>query len=83
MKMWITNPGTGKEDTMLTLAVYSLAIILLKFLGSEMQFGPVTFGNLDGAVVAAILTPTLGAYVARRHSDNVSGASEEKNEDNK
>lgn len=71
MKFWITNPGTGDEDTMLTLAVYSLAVILLKFLGSEMTFGPVTFGNLDGAVVAAILTPTLGAYVARRYTDTV------------
>lgn len=70
MKFWITNPGTGDEDTMLTLAVYSLAIILIKFLGSEMTFGPVTFGNLDGAVVASILTPTLGAYVARRYTDN-------------
>lgn len=67
--MWLTNPGTGKTDTMLTLGVYSLAIVLLKFLGSEMSFGPVTFGNLDGAVVAAILTPTLGAYVARRYTD--------------
>jgi hypothetical protein len=71
MKFWIKNPGTGLDDTMLTLAVYSLGVILLKFLGSEMSFGPVTFGNLDGAVVAAILTPTLGAYCARRYTDTV------------
>lgn len=71
MNLWLKYPGTQKYDTMLTLAVYSLAAILLKFLGSEMSFGPVTFGNLDGAVVAAILTPTLGAYVARRYTDKV------------
>lgn len=71
MNFWQINPGTGKADTMLTLAMYSLGIILLKFLFSEMSFGPVTFGNLDGSVVAAILAPTLGAYVARRYTDSV------------
>ena len=65
---WITNTN-GKPDAMLTLGVISLGVILLKFFLSEMSFGTVIFGQLDGMVVASILTPTLGAYVARRHTD--------------
>ncbi len=70
MKLWLMNPGTGKEDTMLTLGVYAVVIVLVKFLFSEVSLGPVVLGQLDGGVVAAILTPTLGAYVARRYTDN-------------
>ena len=70
MNLWLTNPSTGKVDSMLTLGVYAVAIVLLKFLFSEVSLGPVIFGQLDGGVVAAILTPTLGAYVSRRYTDN-------------
>lgn len=79
MSFWLTNPGTGKVDTMLTLGVYTVGVVLFKFLVSEMSIGPLVFGQLDGAVVAALLTPTLGAYVARRYSDNqVKDSSNEK-----
>ena len=65
---WIKNTA-GKEDSMLTLGVISLAVVLVKFFLSEMSIGRVIFGQLDGMVVAAILTPTLGAYCARRYTD--------------
>lgn len=68
--MWIKN-SDGKEDSMLTLGCISLGVVLLKFFLSEMSFGPIVFGQLDGMVVAAILTPTIGAYVARRYTDAV------------
>lgn len=67
---WLKN-SKGNEDSMLTLGVVSLAVVLLKFFLSEMSFGPVVFGQLDGGVVAAILAPTLGAYVARRYTDTL------------
>lgn len=66
--MWMQN-SQGKEDSMLTLGVISLGVVLVKFFLSEMSFGSIIFGQLDGMVVAAILTPTLGAYVARRYTD--------------
>lgn len=69
---WMKN-SQGNEDAMLTLGVVSLGVILFKFLFSEMSFGSVAFGNLDGMVIASILTPTLGAYCARRYSDSVTG----------
>jgi hypothetical protein len=65
---WIKN-SAGNPDAMLTLGVVSLGVVLLKFFLSEMSFGTVVFGQLDGMVVASILTPTLGAYVARRFTD--------------
>jgi hypothetical protein len=80
--IWLTNPGTGKIDTMLTLGVYTTVIVLFKFLFSEMSFGPITFGQLDGGVVTALLAPTLGAYVARRYSDNMA-AKKDSNDNSK
>lgn len=65
---WIKN-SAGNEDAMLTLGVISLGVVLLKFFLSDMSFGPVTFGNLDGGVILAILGSTLGAYVSRRYTD--------------
>lgn len=65
---WMQN-SAGKPDAMLTLGVISLAVVLVKFFLSEMTIGPLVFGQLDGMVIASILTPTLGAYVARRYTD--------------
>ncbi len=76
---WMKN-SDQKPDAMLTLGVISLAVVLLKFFLSEMSFGRVIFGNLDGMVVAAILTPTLGAYVARRYTD--ANSTKQKDDDN-
>lgn len=67
MKVWVEHPRSKKPDAMLTLAVYSVAAVVLKFLFSDMTFGAVTFGDLDASVIAALLTPTLGAYAARKH----------------
>ncbi len=66
---WMKN-SNKKDDAMLTLGVVSLGVILLKFFLSDISVGPFVFGQLDGAVVAAILTPTLSAYCARRYTDS-------------
>lgn len=69
---WIKNTS-GKEDAMLTIAVIGFAIVVLKLLlagNSIMVSGNAyNFGALSAAEIAAILTPTLGAYVTRRHTD--------------
>jgi|HubBroStandDraft_5_1064220.scaffolds.fasta_scaffold203812_2 hypothetical protein len=65
---WVTNSG-GKPDAMLTLGIISLGVVLVKFFIADISIGPLVFGQLDGMVIAAILTPTLGAYVARRYTD--------------
>jgi len=65
---WITNTN-GKPDAILTLSVVTLGVVLFKFFVSEMSFGPIVFGQIDGGTIAALLTPTLGAYVARRYTD--------------
>lgn len=68
MKFWVEHPRSKQPDAMLTLAVYSVAATVIKFLFSDMTFGAVTFGDLDASVIAALLTPTLGAYAARKFS---------------
>lgn len=80
MNFWRKNPGTGKLDTMLTLALYSFVIVAFRFLFSNLSFGSVTIGQLDAGVVTAFLAPTLTAYVARRHSDNMTNKKEDKND---
>jgi hypothetical protein len=64
MSFWIKK--NGRADSMLTIAVYASAIVLLKFLISGIEFQGIKFESLDAGVVGAILTPTLGAYVARK-----------------
>lgn len=63
----------GKRDPILTLAIISVIVVLLKVLGSGVTFNfggaPVSFGTIDGGLVGAILTPTLGAAVAHRYTD--------------
>lgn len=68
--MWIKHPRSGKADTMLTLAVVSVLAVLGKFLLNGVAIGSVTLGTVDAGLVAAMLTPTLGAYVARKYSDS-------------
>lgn len=79
--MWIKHPRSGKPDTMLTIALSATAIALGKFLlhGVAFSYDKFTFnfGTLDAALVAAILTPTLGAYVARKFSDSPDKKKEE------
>jgi hypothetical protein len=67
---WMKN-SLGNPDSMLTFGAISLAVVLVKFFLSDMSFGSIKFGQLDGMVIASILTPTIGAYVARRYTDTV------------
>jgi len=58
----------GHRDAMLTMAVTSLAVILLKVITAGMVIGTVQCGAMpDASVIGALLVPTLGAYVARRN----------------
>ena len=70
--MWIKN-SEGKKDAMLTMAFMALVVVLLKALVGGIEFHiadkPVTLGSADASVITALLTPTLGAYVARKYTD--------------
>lgn len=73
MKMWIRNTD-GRKDAILTMAIVGFAFVLVKFVLSGVVFtlsdGKMfEFGTIDGGSIGAILTPTLGAYVARRYTD--------------
>lgn len=75
--IWFKNTS-GKHDSMLTFSVVGFAFVLLKVLaaGLTIHLGEgktIDFGSIDGATIAAILTPTLGAYVARRYTDRKYG----------
>lgn len=72
MGFWIKNTD-GKPDAILTLSIVGFVTILVKLLFSGLTLTfkgkEVGIGNIDGSSIAAILTPTLGAYVARRYTD--------------
>ena len=63
----------GKKDAMLTFAFTGFIVVLFKYLVSgvaaDIAGHSVNFGTVDASMMAALLTPTLGAYVARRYTD--------------
>ncbi len=70
---WFKN-SDGKKDAMLSFAVVGFGVVIVKVLlgGGSFQYGAghvFTFGAIDATVIAAILGPTLGSYVMRRHTD--------------
>lgn len=73
---WVRNTK-GRPDAMLTFAVVSFGVVLAKFIISGASISvsghDIHFGSVDAASIAALLTPTFGAYVARRHSDTKYG----------
>ena len=75
MDLWIKHPRTGEKDTMLTLGVVATVSALAKFLLNGVVAFGIQFGSVDSGLIAAILTPTLGAYVARKYTDKNSADS--------
>ena len=59
---------SGKRDAVLTMTFATVIVVLLKVLFSGVKVGNFAFGTMDAGLVAALLTPTLGAYVARRYT---------------
>lgn len=72
MSFWISNTD-GKKDAVLTMTFIGFLIIALKLLmaGCTIIYNgnSFTFGSIGAAEIGAVLTPTLGAYVARRYTD--------------
>jgi hypothetical protein len=72
MSIWLKNTR-GKRDATLTFALVAFVVVVVKFLlsGVSLAVGDhtVSFGELESGLVAAMLTPTLGAYCARRFTD--------------
>lgn len=65
----------GKKDAILTMAVFAMAIILIKVLLDGVVITVagnvlVNFGTVDSGIIGALLTPTLSAYVARRYTEH-------------
>lgn len=72
--MFIKHPRSGKKDTMLSLSVYAFFVCLFKFLMNGVSFTIfdyiIDFGTVDATLIAALLTPTLVAYSARKYTDS-------------
>mgnify|MGYP001574381965 CR=1 FL=1 len=71
--MWIKNTA-GKPDAVLTMTIMTLVVVLIKYFfadtGIEVAAGhSIKFGTADSGAIAALLTPTLGAYVMRRYTE--------------
>jgi len=78
---WIKHPRSGDPDTMLTMALGAFLVCLGKFLvnGVILTFGDksINLGVIDAGLIAALLTPTLGAYVMRKYSSSPDKKGEE------
>lgn len=82
MSLWLKHPRTGEADTMLTLGVLASLSAIGKFLlngvAIEIADKTVNFGTVDATLIAAILTPTLGAYVVRKYKNSPDAAKKKK-----
>lgn len=66
MAFWIKHPETKKADATLTFTAYTVIAVVVKFLLSGITIGDFSFGPIDPALVMALLTPTVGAYTAKK-----------------
>lgn len=86
MGIWIKHPRTKQEDTMLSIAVagFILAGILTVagFVAAWIT-GSGDFLKYLATIDAALLTPSLGAYTARKYSDIRHGNGHHKEEEKK
>jgi hypothetical protein len=70
----------GQRDALLTFAAGGVSVVLLKVLlaGASVTVAgrTVSLGAIDTGAIAAVLTPLLGAYTAKRISgaDNPAAA---------
>jgi len=69
MNIWIRNTD-GKPDAVLTMTMMGFMTVLFKVMLSGVIIAGYTFGGIDAGTIAAIMTPTLGAYVARKYTDS-------------
>lgn len=60
----------GEPSFTMTASVLSLTTVLVKVILSGAVINGHQLGTIDAGVIAALLTPTLGAYVVRRGQDN-------------
>lgn len=68
--MWVKHPRSNKKDTMLTLTVFAFIACVFKFMTNGMVIGEVNLGSVDATLLAALLTPVLTAYTARKWKDS-------------
>jgi hypothetical protein len=70
--VWIKD-AEGKPNCMLSFSVVAFAIVVFKVImgGLTITLGAqtLTFSLIDASTIAALLTPTLTAYVARKYTD--------------
>lgn len=70
--IWIKNTD-GRKDAVLTMALLGFLVVVVKVLLGGMHLvmagKDITVGTIDASTIGALLTPTLGAYVARRYTD--------------
>jgi len=58
--------STGNKSMTATFAYVAFGVVMLKFLLAGVVVGSFQFGTVDSLSIAAVLTPTLGAYTVRR-----------------
>jgi len=66
--VWIRD-AKGQADTMLTFSVVAFALVCFKVLLGGLTIKGYLIAPIDPATIAALLTPTLTAYVARKYTD--------------
>lgn len=82
---WMIKNSKGQKDGVFTMAVvgFGFCVVKMFLVGVTLQIAgqEVNFGTIDGSTIAAILTPTLGAYVGRKYTQEKYGNGVPRSED--
>lgn len=73
---------TGNRSMTATIAFIAFGVVMLKVLLNDVTVGSIDFGSIDSLAIAAVLTPTLGAYTARRWGQPAPSAPPQETADN-
>lgn len=64
-KMFIKD-SAGNRSLTATITYIAFIVVMVKVLFNNASIGSLNFGSIDSLSIAAILTPVLGSYTARR-----------------
>ena len=70
MKLWLTDPKTGKQSVTLSLLVLGFCVATLKLLVSGMNVYGILMESFPGSDYALVLGALGGIYGLRKHQEN-------------
>jgi len=76
MRLFVTDPKTGKKSASLTIALAAFIIASFKLLTSGLVYGSIQISAVDAGLLIGYLGLCLGLYWGRKNTDATKNAKE-------